>query len=117
MRACATLFPPPYLAGDNSARLSERRPGCAAWPGGFIYGIHGGATYTEAELKQRPGYRSGADADKDLAEAKKMLDAAGFKGYKGNLLARIFQLPLHIDGIGDSRREFKKVGLDLSIMR
>ena len=51
-------------------------------PGGLTPDVHGAATWTYEELKTRPGYRSGAAREEDLAEAKKLLDAAGFTGLK-----------------------------------
>ncbi len=54
-------------------------------PGGLNPWTHGSATYAYDELKTRPGYRAGKDREQDVAEAKKLLDAAGFKGLKGAL--------------------------------
>ncbi len=53
--------------------------GVMVGPGGLNPWVHGTtATYSYDELKQRPGYRtSKADVEADLAEAAKLLDAAG----------------------------------------
>lgn len=54
-------------------------------PGGLIPDVHGAATYSYDELQSRPGYRSGADREADLAEARKHLAAAGVESRAGVL--------------------------------
>ena len=46
-------------------------------PGGLNPEIHGAATYAYGELKTRPGYRTGAEREEDLTEARKLMEAAG----------------------------------------
>ena len=47
--------------------------------------VHGTATYSTEELKQLPGYRTGAERDEDVAEARRLLDAAGFSEWTGKV--------------------------------
>ena len=54
-------------------------------PGGLTPDVHGAATYSYEELQTRPGYRTGADREADVAEARKLLDAAGVTDYRGRL--------------------------------
>ena len=47
--------------------------------------IHGTATYSPEELKQLPGYRTGAERDEDVAEANRLLQAAGVTEWSGSV--------------------------------
>ena len=62
--------------------LQGEEIGMMLGPGGLNPWTHGSATYPYDELKTRPGYRTGKEREQDVAEAKKLLDASGFKGLK-----------------------------------
>ena len=54
-------------------------------PTGMNPYVHGTATYSAEELKQLPGYRSGAERDEDVAEANRLLQAAGVTEWSGSV--------------------------------
>src|SRR5262249_6789787 len=55
-------------------------------PGALSPDLHGNAALSLADLKKRPGWRTGSDAQQDAADAKKMLDAAGVSNFKGTVI-------------------------------
>lgn len=83
-----------------------------AGPGGLNPRWHGAATWTFDELKKRPGYRSGKAREEDIAEAKKLLAAAGFTGLK--LTMAIGNSLDTTDSAAILKEAYKEVGLDLT---
>ena len=65
-----------HLATDRE--LANVIPNAATEIGGPISHAAGVYAWTPDELRQRPGYRSGALREEDLAEGRRLLDASGY---------------------------------------
>ena len=57
--------------------------GAMLGPGGLNPWVHGPATYSYDELQTRPGYQTGAAREKDMVEARKLLESAGAESLGG----------------------------------
>ena len=84
-------------------------------PGGLNSFVHGTATYSPEELKQLPGYRIGADRDADIAEAKRLLEAAGVTEWEGTI-ASVANFGAHVDTSWILRQDaFKEIGFQFNL--
>ena len=77
--------------------------------------VHGTATYSPEELKLLPGYRSGAEREEDVAEAKRLLDAAGFTGWEGSIPTIQSTLSNLQDAFILRQDAFREIGFDITI--
>ena len=66
-------------------------------------------------MRQQPGYHSGAEREEDVAEAKRLLDAAGFTGWKGSV-PHIQSTAAYLNSIFMLKQDaFRQIGFDISL--